>query len=115
MPTDIYTPTDNIPAGQALGSGVQLSMMTLCGIIMPATWTAASLTFQACVDGASWEELYDNAGNEITITVAASRYIIIPPTLLLPMPYLKVRSGTAASPVNQVAAAAIQYVCKWFR
>jgi hypothetical protein len=47
--------------------------------------------------------------------VAASRYIIIPPTLLLPMPYLKVRSGTAASPVNQVAAAAIQYVCKWFR
>ena len=104
-----------IAAGASLSGPVSLGALTLVGISMPAVWTTAPLTFQVSPDGVTWQELYDGAGNEVTITAAAGQFIIPladPSYLWRGINMLQVRSGTAGSPVNQVAAAVVNIVTR---
>jgi hypothetical protein len=103
-------------AGASLSGPVSLGAFSLCGISMPATWTAASLTFQVSPDGGTtWQELYDDAGNEVTITAAAGQFLMLPnhPSYdWRGINMVQVRSGTVVSPVNQVAAATINLITR---
>lgn len=104
-----------IAAGTALSGPVALGALTLVGISMPAAWTAAPLTFQVSPDGVTWQELYDGAGNEVTIQAAANQFIIPlanPSYLWRGVNLVQVRSGTLAEPVNQVAAATINLITR---
>ena len=94
----------NISIGQSLSGAVQLTGLLVVGIVIPAEWTAANLTFQASADGATYNDLYDDIGTEKTVTAAAARYIIINPTDFAGIELLKVRSGTSGAPVAQAAA-----------
>ena len=47
--------------------------------------------------------MYDADGTELTVTVAASRHVALAPDGLRSARWLKLRSGTAGSPVNQGA------------
>jgi hypothetical protein len=96
-----------IGAGTALSAPVGIGESQLHGILLPSVWTTANLTFQVSVDGTNFFELYDDAGNEITVNAAASRYCALDPTRWRSIYSLIVRSGTSASPVNQVAQATI--------
>jgi hypothetical protein len=89
-----------------LSQAILLGGKRICGVIMPAAWTAANLTFQGSVDGTTFFDMYDEAGAEISITAAASRYIGCDALALelSGVEYLKVRSGTTGTPVNQAAA-----------
>jgi hypothetical protein len=73
---------------------------------MPAAWTAAALTFQVSDDaGATWKELLDDTGTAITITgPAAGNRLNVATGDFASAIFLKVRSGTSATPVNQAAA-----------
>jgi len=105
----------SIAAGQSLSGPVPLGALTLVGISMPATWTPAVLTFQVTPDGSTWQELYDGAGNEVTIFAAAGQFVIPlldPSYLWRGVNLLQVRSGTLAAPVNQVAAAVVNIVTR---
>jgi len=103
-----------IAAGSSLSSAGNTCDKVLCAIIIPAVWTAAALTFQASDDaGVTWKEMYDDQGNETTIiaaAVVAGQRISIDPSNFASVDFIKVRSGTAAAPVNQVAAATITLV-----
>jgi len=105
-----------IAAGAALSGAVNLSDKVLCAIIMPAVWTAAALTFQASDDGGlTWYSVYDDQGNEITIvsTVAiAGVRLSMDPSNFASISAIKVRSGAAATPVNQTYAATIGLVSR---
>jgi hypothetical protein len=90
-----------IANGESLSGSVGLGGSTMVGIVMPATWTAANLTVQASHDGATYNNLYDDLGTEVTVTAAASRYIALDPSVFAGIRYLKVRSGTSGSAVNQ--------------
>ena len=94
-----------ITNGTALSASVGIGINSaVVGIIMPAAWTAANLTFQASVDDATFNNLYDAAGTEFTVTAAVSRFIALDPSKTDSISRLKVRSGTAGTPVNQVGA-----------
>jgi len=71
-------------------------------IVTPSSWTAADLTFQGKA-GIVYRNLFDDDGNEITVTAAASRMIILPPDLFRTVNIMKIRSGTSGTPVNQAA------------
>jgi hypothetical protein len=91
-----------IANGAALSGQVNIGNRLLVGLWMPATWTAASITFQVSPDGGTtWLELYSSAGVETTFTVAASQFIAVDPETLRGINAVKVRSGTSGSPVNQ--------------
>ncbi len=97
--------TASIANTTALSAAVDLGAQRLHRIALPAGWTAAAISFQSSFDGSSWADLYD-ANGEVTLAaavVAANRAIVVDPAPFLGIRYLKIRSGTAATPVNQAA------------
>jgi hypothetical protein len=114
MGVKVGLPTDTIANGASLGSGVNLNDQHLVGIVMPAAWTAAALTFSGSLDNSTWFDIYDNNGVELTVQAAASRFIAIPAGLLPPLPYLRVRSGTSGTPVNQAGARILTFRGKFY-
>jgi hypothetical protein len=101
-PNVLDTTTVTIANGQSLSGAADLKGLgTPVRIDMPAAWTAANLTFQVSADGVTYQDLYDDGGSEVTVTAAAGRSIFLQPAEWAHVRYLKVRSGTAAVPVNQ--------------
>lgn len=101
-----------IASGEALSAEIDLNGQLPVAIVMPAAWTAASLTLQISIDddGAIFNNVYDDGGTEYTVTAAASRYIYLDPLVLVGVRKLKIRSGTSGTPVNQAAARTLTIV-----
>lgn len=99
-----------IANGASLSDAIRPNGAAMVGIEMPATWTTANLTFQVSVDGTTYNNLYDSTGTEVTVTAAASRYIQLNPASFEGFLYVKVRSGTSGTPVNQGGARTIKVV-----
>lgn len=100
------TGTVTILNGASLSDAINLENRTLVAIIMPSTWTAAALTFQFSLDGVNYFNAYSLTA-ELTATTTpaiANSFINIARTATYDSArYLKIRSGTAAAPVNQAA------------
>lgn len=97
-----------ISSGQSLSASVKLDPgQTIVGIALPSGWTTANLTFQTCLDisvaSPVWRNVYTPAGVEYAVGADVDRHVVIPPTDLMGITHLKVRSGTAAAGVNQIA------------
>lgn len=106
----VTIPTD---ADGLMDEGVDLTGYTLAGVLMPGTWTSGNLTFQASHEGTTFTNLYDSGGTEVTITAAASRYIVLSPEHLVAfagVQKLKVRSGTSGSPAQQAGARTVYLI-----
>ena len=98
----VETTTVTIANGASLSGAVDLGGRKLVAIIMPGTWTAAGLTFQGSVDGTNFFNVYDGA-TERQLTVAANYYSALNIADWVGFRWVKVRSGTAGSAVNQAA------------
>lgn len=96
-----------IASGQSLSAAVVVNGDALVEIQMPATWTTANLTFQTSPDGTTFQDLYDEEGTEVTVTAAASRNIKLNGAEWANIEWLKVRSGTTGTAVNQGGARTI--------
>ena len=95
-----------IASGASLSNGALIGDHVLVGIQMPAAWTAASLTFQTSFDaGVNWHDLYDDGGNEVTLSPTSpdGKYLAVSPDPFGGSMFLKVRSGTSGTPVDQAA------------
>lgn len=109
MPTTLQVEKVTIANGASLSGAASCDSRSLVGIVMPAAWTAAALTFQ--IGGftapglavGSFSNVYDAAA-ELSYLADASRYIAVDPIDFLGAQQVKVRSGTAGSPVAQGAA-----------
>lgn len=100
-----------ITNGTSLSAAIDLGAATLFGIQLPAAWTTANLTFQGSTDGATYANLYDSNGSEVTVTAAASQFIVMAvPPQWIGLRYLKIRSGTSGTAVNQAADRTLQIV-----
>ena len=107
--TDLDFFTVTIANGQSLSPAVNLGQKTLVGLQMPATWTAADITFQASGDGGTTfgeletsDGVAANAVAPFTIhTPVALQVIAFDPTRFRGVNCMKVRSGTSSVPVNQ--------------
>lgn len=108
-----------IANGASLSDAVACNSRSLVGIIMPAAWTAAGLTFQAGgftapgLSVGSFANIHNSAG-ELAYTVDASLYIAVDTLDFLGAQQVKVRSGTAGTPVNQGAARELYLVFRAF-
>ena len=95
--------TATIASGASLSGAVEVPRgCALVGISMPSTWTAAALTFQAAVINI-YQNAYTTAGAAISYTAGAAQALPVDPAQWKHAAKLKVRSGTAGSPVNQAA------------
>lgn len=109
------TKTVTIGSGASLSGEVDLEGYKLAAIIMPAAWTAANLTFQASdASAGTFADVYDDAGTEVSVTAAVSRAIGMDAAMpeLAAFRFLKIRSGTTATPVAQGADRTLTLVLK---
>lgn len=98
--------TATIPAGATgLSNPIWLNGFWVVNILMPATWATADLTLQASFDGVNFFNVYKEDGTELVIKVAQQRLIRL--SGFVTWPYIKLRSGTSATPVNQTAERAL--------
>jgi len=106
--------TATIAQSASLSNAVLITGRLPTRIDMPAAWTAANLTFQVSTDGLTYNNLYGDAGTEYTVTAAAARAIVLDPVDFAGVNYLKIRSGTAATPVAQEVARSLAVVTRTF-
>ena len=110
------TITTTIASGASLSSEISLDSWTLDAIIMPSAWTTASLTFQAAeASGGTYVNLFDDGGNETTVAAAVDRYIaltVADKEAVDSTRWLKIRSGTSSTAVNQGAERTIRLVLR---
>jgi hypothetical protein len=111
MPS-VFSLADTIAASASVGSGVNINGLDVTGILMPSGWDTAAITLQYSPDGTTWSNVYDQYGGEMTLQTAASRYIALPPSLLAGVGWLKLRSGTSGSAVNQTAARTVTWIVR---
>lgn len=100
----LYSETATIAINQSLSAAIDLKGRPLVGILMPASWTTARLSFQVSLDGSTYVDLYNTQGDEFISEASTSRFIAMTQFEFLPVRYVKIRSGTSAVPVNQAAA-----------
>ncbi len=113
----INTEVATIAKDASLSGAVCIAGYHYIAFSMPDQWTAsATMTFQVSHDGVTYQDLYDgSSGSEASMSgIAASRNFSDAGInlLLAPWNYLKVRSGTAASAVPQLAARSITVILK---
>ena len=105
-----------IAASGSLSGEVVLAGYRVVGLVMPAAWTAASITFEAATaSGGTFNDVHDQGGTELTFTVAASQHIVLDADALenfAGIDVLKVRSGTSGTPVNQAAERVVTLVLR---
>lgn len=95
--------TVTIANGAAVSDAVFIGGALVSGVLMPDTWTAAGLTFQGSVDGTNFYDIQTSSA-ELSATAAVDQVIMIDPVNFYGLEWIKVRSGTAGTPVNQAAA-----------
>jgi hypothetical protein len=111
--TNLSTVTATVLSGTSLSAAAPLNQMVVVGIVMPATWTAADLTFQVSSDGgATFHELYTSAGTPVQYQSTAAVQFGVDGRLWGGIDQVKVRSGTAGVAVNQGADRAITLLLK---
>ncbi len=101
------TATATIASGASVTSAIDLSSTALTGFIMPAAWTTAALNVEVSHNNADWATsgVFDSSGLSvlsIAAPVAGAAYAVNLPAML-PWRYIRLRSGTFASAVNQGA------------
>jgi hypothetical protein len=107
------TITVTIALGASLSPAADLSEQALLGIVMPAAWTAGDLTFQGSIDGVTYGNMYfAHTDSECVVQAAAARFIQLDPADFSALRYIKVRSGTSGTPVNQAAARTITLIVR---
>jgi hypothetical protein len=98
--------TVTILNGASLSDAISLDNRHLTEIIMSAGWTTAALTFQFSSDGINYNNAFSLTAELTanTTAAAANQSINIATSATFHgARYLKIRSGTAAVPVNQGA------------
>jgi len=96
-----------ILAGASLSDLIDLAGLIMVGLDVP-TIDSAALTFQVCATRTgTYRDLYDDAGNEVTIPASTGARSFTAPAELVGWAFVKVRSGTTGAPVNQTLETAI--------
>ena len=99
-----------IPSGSALSGIVNVGNRVPVSLFVPSAWTAADITMQTSLDGgATWFGVYTAAGDELTIPGVVGGCVAVPFIETLGVgTVLRLRSGSAAAPVNQGAERVVQ-------
>ncbi len=81
-------------------------------IVMPATWTAASLAPEISTDGVTFSSVFDEYGGRVLIATDASRAVRLVAADYLAFPYLRFSSvNSSGVAVNQGGARSLTFIC----
>lgn len=97
-----------IANGDSLSGAVELAEGQLVGLLMPAAWTDAALSFDVSYDGVTYAPLYNQNGevrvSSTSVSTAERRFLALDPVDFLGAKYVKIRSGLNGAAVAQGGA-----------
>ena len=105
--------TATIVLNDTRAAGVLLDGLAPIRLEIPSGWagTATRVRVRLSQDGTTYRPLYDDAGNEKAIVVAASRAIALDPSEFCGVTYLQIRgtqaTGTAAAQLTTACIVSI--------
>lgn len=109
--------TATIASGTSVSNVIDLSFHVLVGFVMPSVWTTAAIDIEVSIDGVNFfSNTYDSLGTLIgvyTTPVVSSGYAV-DALALIPYNFVRFRSGTTATPVNQAATRSISVITRPF-
>lgn len=107
-----------VSSGGSLSAAVNLGGRAPVAVLMSAGWDSASLTFQASMDGTTYGDVWapDVSGTqaEVAHAVAAGRFVALDANAFAGARFLKLRSGTSGSAVNQTADRVLTLITREF-
>lgn len=103
------TITCTIDSAASLSSVINFGNRRPKLIFCPAVWTTANLSIKVSKDGSTWGNLYVD-DIEFTLVAGAGIAINCNPRAFIGIQYMQIRSGTAATPVNQGARRTLSIV-----
>lgn len=90
--------------GASQSPELDITDRVILAVELPAAWTAADITLLAAQkSGGTFVPVKNQDGTDVKFTVAASQLNVISALLTQGLRFVKLRSGTAAVPVNQGA------------
>lgn len=104
--------TVTVADGASLSGAAFTEYLELCGVITDSGWNTAALSFQGSLDNTNFFNVFNGATELSYAAIAASSWVAFDPALFLGIPYIKVRSGTAGTPVNQTGASVVTLVLR---
>jgi hypothetical protein len=105
--------TVTIANGAAVSSSINTKDEPIVTLDMPAAWTAADIVIEGSNDGSTWKGVYNADGSRYTISVAASRMVIILSLEIQGIRYIRLRSvDSLVADVNQGAARSIMLITR---
>jgi len=100
------TQTADIASGGTTSQALRLGGKMIVGLIMPAAFTGATITFTVCDTATgTFVALYDSDGTQVSVAVAASRALGLSGAeadAIAPFPYVKLVSGSAEGAARAV-------------
>lgn len=95
-----------IAASATVSSAIDLGGFVLCGIQVPAAFTGVALTFQASMDGVTYQPMRNTySGTALSYTVAQGEYIAVNPVDFYGVNFLKIVSGSTESALRNLVLA----------
>lgn len=92
---DFAQQTGTIASGGTTSGAFAVGAMAFLGLVVPAAFTGTSLTFTvAATLTGTYQPLYDDAGSQVSLTVAQGRSYSLP-VALSTWPFFKIVSGSA--------------------
>jgi hypothetical protein len=104
---DVVSGSVTIAASGTISSPIFLSGVVLHGILIPAAWTTATLSFNASIDGGNTWYPVNNDTVLVSETVAAGTYVALDPTRWRAINAIRLISSAA-----QTSAVTINLVCR---
>lgn len=103
--------TATIANAASLSDSVEVGSGEVVGLMVP-TWTSAEITFQGSHDGTTFSDVHDSAGAEVSIPATTGGRAVQAPAALKGFAFIKIRSGTSGTPVNQGAERLVRVIIK---
>ncbi len=101
-----------IPSGQSATETIDLNGAGLVGLILPTSWTSASVTIQVAASAeGTLRDLYDDRGEEVQLPARPGSALHAKEFMNV-WQFVKFRSGKGASHVNQEAERTIWLLAK---
>jgi len=93
-----------IASSSQVSSTINCGGFTLCGVLLPAAFSGAALTFLASVDGTNFYPVHSTtSGTLLSYTVAQGQYCAIDPKDFYGVNFLQIKSGSSEAALRTLA------------
>jgi hypothetical protein len=83
-----------IASSSTTSGSIDLQGLGLVGMIMPATFTGSTVTFQMSLDDVTYYDIYNTNNTQVSATVTQGRAYLFVPGDFVGVRYLKVKSSS---------------------